>query len=359
MQNTFTDRSVTLTALSRPAAGQPGGLRAAARCPRPWRSARSTPARRRARRSSGTAPTDVSQRRDRDGRRRRQHGHRHRHLGGPGDRDRAGLPAARRGRSGRRGLPRRDRALRPHGDEPRPGALRPRSPASPARPSATCPASAGCPRCWRRTGSSTATWTGSSRGRSGRGRRTRFTASGTYNTGTLTSTSSQTVTINPPIGGTKVLAVVATPGALTTTDSQISDRVEDNYSITYADDNTVQAGRRARRTTRSVLIYPSVRRGPARHPAARPGPPGAGAAQPDARRDGHDGGRRQRHRQRARSCTIPKAMHPLSTTLSGTRDRQEAGDRHRLRAPRRPAATVVANVPGGDAAEFAYDEGDR
>ena len=36
-----------------------------------------------------------------------------------------------------------------------------------------------------------------------------FTGTAAYDTGNLTSTSSQTVTINPPVGGTKVLAVVA------------------------------------------------------------------------------------------------------------------------------------------------------
>ena len=38
-----------------------------------------------------------------------------------------------------------------------------------------------------------------------------FTGTAAYDTGTLTSSLLETVTINPPVGGTKVLAVVANP----------------------------------------------------------------------------------------------------------------------------------------------------
>jgi hypothetical protein len=66
-----------------------------------------------------------------------------------------------------------------------------------------------------------------------------FTASASYNTGPLTSAVSATITMNPPVGGSKVLAVVANPAAPSASDKKIQDFVEDNYQITYVDDDTV------------------------------------------------------------------------------------------------------------------------
>ena len=84
-----------------------------------------------------------------------------------------------------------------------------------------------------------------------------FTGTAAYNTGNVSSESSATVTINPPAGGTKVLAVVANPTTLSGADKKVTDFVEDNYSITYADDNTVQVAD-VLPDYSYVIVYPSV-----------------------------------------------------------------------------------------------------
>ncbi len=182
-----------------------------------------------------------------------------------------------------------------------------------------------------------------------------FTAAGSYDTGTLTSTSSQTVTINPPIGGSKVLAVVANPAVLTTSDSQISNHVDDNFSITFADDNTVQPADVLPEYS-AVLLYPSVveaRIGTRLRDLDRPtlvlhsrllDEMGMTAA-------GGNGN------VSATQLSIQKAMHPLSTTLSGTQTVQKAAINTGYGTPA-SGGTVVANVVGGDAAVFAYRSGD-
>ena len=65
-----------------------------------------------------------------------------------------------------------------------------------------------------------------------------FTGSATYNTGTLTSSASATITMNPPVGGTKVLAVVGNPRPSPGRTRRSRTSFEDNFAITYVDDNT-------------------------------------------------------------------------------------------------------------------------
>jgi sugar lactone lactonase YvrE len=182
-----------------------------------------------------------------------------------------------------------------------------------------------------------------------------FTASGTYDTGVLTSTSSQSVTINPPVGGTKVLAVVADPTFVSGSDSQISNKVDDNYSITYADDNTVQTSD-VQPDVSAVLIYPSAveaRLGTRLRNLDVPtlvfhsrmldemGMTAVGATGTVT----------------ATQWQIDKAMHPLPATRSGTVTMDSASISTGFGTPA-AGATVVASVAGGGPTEFAYDTGD-
>jgi hypothetical protein len=68
---------------------------------------------------------------------------------------------------------------------------------------------------------------------------TGFTATARYDTGTLTSSSSTTVTISPPVAGTNALMVVANPGSVTGADAKLRDRLARSYSVAVADDDTV------------------------------------------------------------------------------------------------------------------------
>lgn len=182
-----------------------------------------------------------------------------------------------------------------------------------------------------------------------------FTATATYPGETLTSSSSQTVTINPPVGGTKVLAVVANPAAPSATDRQVTDRLEDDFTVTYIDDNTVQAADVSADYS-YVALYPSVAE-------AKLGTRLRGLDRPVLvlhHRTLDEMGMTPVGANGASSATqvvIQRPMHPLSTTLSGTLTVNRAAKNIGYGRPT-GAARVVAALPGGDPTEFVYDTGD-
>lgn len=181
-----------------------------------------------------------------------------------------------------------------------------------------------------------------------------FTASANYNPTVYTSSSSQTVTINPPVGGTKVLAVVADPAVLTAGDKKVTDFVEDNYSITYIDDNLVQPAD-VLADYSYVILYPSVaevRLGTRLRDLNRPvlvthtrmldemGMTATGGLTTSAN-----------------TVNIVKAMHPLSTAKAGTQTMSTNPISVGYATPA-ASAEVITTVTGGGATEFAYHQGD-
>ena len=181
-----------------------------------------------------------------------------------------------------------------------------------------------------------------------------FTGTAAYDTGNLTSTSSATVTINPPVGGTKVLAVVASPGALSGSDLKVTDFVEDNYSITYADDNTVQIAD-VLPDYSFVAIYPSTveaRLGTRLRDLQRPVLVLHSRMLDEMGMAAVGGGS-----VTGTTVSMVKSMHPLSVALSGTQTINKAAAAIGFGAPT-SAADVISEVPGSGATEFAYDIGD-
>ncbi|MEZ5192348.1 MAG: hypothetical protein R2734_07425 [Nocardioides sp.] len=182
-----------------------------------------------------------------------------------------------------------------------------------------------------------------------------FTATGQYAGSTQSSTSSQSVTINPPAGGTRVVAVVADPAVLSSSDSKISNKVDDSYAITYADDNTVTAADIPADAS-AVLIYPSA-------VEARLGTRLRGLDLPTLvfhSRMLDEMGMTAVGANGTVSATqwqIDKAMHPLPATRSGIVTMDTAAIATGWGTPA-GGATVVASVAGGGPAEFAYDAGD-
>ena len=83
-----------------------------------------------------------------------------------------------------------------------------------------------------------------------------FVAQAVYDTG-MSSSGSTTVTINPPVGGTKILGVVANPASLSSSDTKIRDRLDDNYTLTYVDDDTASAAD-VTSDYSFVVLHPSV-----------------------------------------------------------------------------------------------------
>ena len=73
----------------------------------------------------------------------------------------------------------------------------------------------------------------------------------------MSSSGSTTVTINPPVGGTKILGVVANPASLSSSDTKIRDRLDDNYTLTYVDDDTASAAD-VTSDYSFVVLHPSV-----------------------------------------------------------------------------------------------------
>jgi hypothetical protein len=181
-----------------------------------------------------------------------------------------------------------------------------------------------------------------------------FTGTAAYNTGSLTSSSSASVTINSPIGGTKVLAVVANPAALTGADNKVTDFVEDNYSITYADDNTVQIAD-VLPDYSFVILYPSVveaRLGTRLRDLDRPVLVLHSRMLDEMGMAAVGGGS-----VTGTTVSMVRSMHPLSVALAGTQTIYKASAAIGFAAPA-PAADVISQVPGSGATEFAYSTGD-
>lgn len=183
-----------------------------------------------------------------------------------------------------------------------------------------------------------------------------FTFNGTaaYNTGNVTSSSSQTVTVNPPVGGTKVLAVVANTTTLSAADKKVSDYVDDNYAITYADDDTVQAADVAADYS-YVMLYPSVveaKLGTRLRDLQRPVMVLHSRMLDEMGMAAVGGGS-----VNGTSVSMVKSMHPLSVALAGTQAINKTAAAIGFGTPA-ASADVIASVPGSGAAEFAYDRGD-
>ena len=182
-----------------------------------------------------------------------------------------------------------------------------------------------------------------------------FTGTAVFDTGSVTSTSSQTVTINPPVGGTKVLAVVANPTTLSAADKKV-ERLRRGQLHDHLRRRRHRAGGRRAADYSFVVLYPSVveaKLGTRLRDLERPvmvlhsrmlDEMGMAAT-------GGDGS------VTATTADVVKPMHPLSTALSGT-----AGDQHRPQ-PRpataypRAAAEVITQVAGRRPTEFAYHKG--
>ena len=181
-----------------------------------------------------------------------------------------------------------------------------------------------------------------------------FTGTAAYNTGNLTSTSSQSITINPPVGGTKVLAVVANTTTLSGADKKVTDFVEDNYSITYADDDTVQVAD-VLPDYSYVIVYPSTvetKLGTRLRDLQRPVMVLHSRMLDEMGMAAVGGGS-----VTGTTVSMVKSMHPLSVALSGTQAINKASAAIGFGTPT-SAADVISEVPGSGATEFAYDIGD-
>jgi hypothetical protein len=181
-----------------------------------------------------------------------------------------------------------------------------------------------------------------------------FTGTAVYDTGNLTSTSSATVTINPPVGGTKVLAVVANPTTLSGTDTKVTDFVEDDYSITYADDNTVQVAD-VLPDYSYVIIYPSAveaRLGTRLRALERPVLVLHSRMLDEMGMAAVGGGSLT-----GTTVSMVTSMHPLSVALAGTQTINKTTAAIGFATPT-SAAVVISEVTGSGATEFAYDTGD-
>ncbi|MFZ2501763.1 MAG: hypothetical protein WAW88_03680, partial [Nocardioides sp.] len=182
-----------------------------------------------------------------------------------------------------------------------------------------------------------------------------FSFNGTATIGgtAVTATTSNTVTINPPAGGTKVLAVVANPTTLTSGDKKFEDYVMDNYSITYIDDNVVQESDVAADYA-FVILFPSTveaRLGTRLRALDRPvvvlhsrmldemGMAATGGLSVSANQ-----------------VTIAKAMHPLARATAGLQTLSTNAASIGYGTPA-AGADVIMTVAGGGAAEFTYATG--
>jgi sugar lactone lactonase YvrE len=180
-----------------------------------------------------------------------------------------------------------------------------------------------------------------------------FTATAAYDTGNLTSTSSATVTINPPIGGTKVLAVVANTTTLSGADKKVTDFVEDNYSITYADDDTVQVAD-VLPDYSYVIVYPSAvenRLGTRLRDLQRPVMVLHSRMLDEMGMAAVGGGA-----VTGTSVSMVTPMHPLSVAKAGTQTINKADAAIGFATPT-SSADIISEVPGSGATEFAYTTG--
>ncbi len=181
-----------------------------------------------------------------------------------------------------------------------------------------------------------------------------FTGSATYDSGVLTSTSSQTVTINPPVGGTKVLAVVANPAALSGSDKKVQDYVEDNYTITYVDDNTVQVSD-VLPDYSYVVLYPSTveaKLGSRLRDLDRPVMVLHSRMLDEMGMTAVGGNATELTTQ----TVMAKSMHPLSVALAGTQTINTASIETGFGTPA-ASAEVIRKTPSGQPSEFVYHEG--
>jgi hypothetical protein len=181
-----------------------------------------------------------------------------------------------------------------------------------------------------------------------------FTGTAAYDTGTLSSTSSVTVTINPPVGGTKVLAVVANPAALSAADKKVTDYVEDNYAITYADDDAVQVAD-VLPDYSVVIVYPSVvesKLGTRLRGLQRPVLVLHSRMLDELGMASVGGGS-----VTGTTVAMVTSMHPLSVALAGTQTINKTAAAIGFATPT-SAADVISEVPGSGATEFAYDTGE-
>jgi NHL repeat len=181
-----------------------------------------------------------------------------------------------------------------------------------------------------------------------------FTAQAQYNTGTLSSSGSASVTISPPIGGTKVLAVVGNPAALSTSDKKLQDSLEDNFQITYVDDNTASPAD-VTSDYSFVILDPSV-------VPAKLGTRLAGISTPVLLTHSQEldamGMTPTASNGTATGTTenIVLPMHPLSTAKSGTQTINTAAQTIAFGTPT-SAAEVVMSLDATRATEFAYHAG--
>jgi hypothetical protein len=182
-----------------------------------------------------------------------------------------------------------------------------------------------------------------------------FTGTAAYDTGNVSSESSATVTFNPPAGGTKVLAVVANPTTLSGADKKVTDFVEDNYSITYADDNTVQVAD-VLPDYSYVIVYPSTveaKLGTRLRDLRRPVLVLHSRMLDEMGMADVGGGS-----VTGTTVSMVTSLHPLSVALAGTQAISVASAAIGYGAPT-SEADVISEVPGSGSTEFAYDTGDR
>jgi hypothetical protein len=180
-----------------------------------------------------------------------------------------------------------------------------------------------------------------------------FTSKATYSFGIKTSTGSQTVTIDPPVGGTKVLAVVANPVTPSTADLKVTDYLEDNYSVTYIDDDTVTPADVSADYS-FVVLYPSVvesRLGTRLRDLDRPVLV-THSRMLDEMGMVTTGGQTTSISQ----FQMVTSLHPLSRALAGTQTVASTAISTAVATPT-SAATVIAKAPNGAPTEFVYQEG--
>lgn len=179
-----------------------------------------------------------------------------------------------------------------------------------------------------------------------------FTSKATYPFGIKTSLGSQTVTINPPVGGTKVLAVVANPTTPSTADLKVTDYVQDDYSVTYIDDDTVTPADVASDYS-FVILYPSVveaRLGTRLRDLDRPVMV-LHSRMLDEMGMATTGGQTAS----LNSFEMVTSLHPMSRALAGTQSVATTAFTAAVATPA-SAATVIAKAPGGAPTEFVYQK---
>jgi sugar lactone lactonase YvrE len=182
-----------------------------------------------------------------------------------------------------------------------------------------------------------------------------FTGSASYDTGPLSSSSGQTVTITPPVGGSKILVVVADPSALNASDIKLRDRLASNYALTFVDDNT--AGPADVTPEYSIVIV-----GPSTV-EARLGNRLAGVETPVLVTHGRMLDEMGMTAVGANSSVngttwdVTGWMHPLSTARSGTQTINTSSLAITWGAPE-ASADVISQLAAGQGTEFVYETGD-